>query len=92
MDSHRTLQESRFAVLVEKLNPSQLNDRVFRVFDAVHESLDCLAIGASKTSAPRTAAPIRPFSRLICMLVVDEPPGLYRDAMPLASDLSDNRH
>jgi len=42
MDSNGSLQEPGLAILVEELNSSHLDDRLFRVLDAVHKHLGLL--------------------------------------------------
>ena len=51
------LKESRLAVLVEKLNPSQLDDHVFRVFDAVHELLGLLGDRREQDEPSKNSSP-----------------------------------
>ena len=57
MDSNRTLKESRLAVLVEKLNPSQLDDGFFRVLDAVHELLGLLGHWGKQDERSKDSSP-----------------------------------
>ena len=57
MDSNRTLKESWLAFLVEKLNPSQLDDGVFRVFDAVQELFGLLGHRGKQDEGSKDSSP-----------------------------------
>ena len=71
VNSYRALNEATFPSSSRNSTPVRLTIPVSAFFTQFMNSLTALASSAIKTRAPRTAAPIRLFSILICIQMVD---------------------